>query len=217
MDTRLLAFLGLAALLTITPGADMAVVTKVALEQHRQAALRTTAGIITGLMLWATASAVGLAAILTASATAFTIIKLAGAAYLLWLGIQSLWPKRERRQHVASTPAASQHDADGERDRQSLTAPFRRGLLSNLLNPKVGIFYTTFLPQFIAPGEPVLATSLLLAALHGVMGLAWLSWYAYLVTKAGDVLRRPSIKRLLDRVTGVVLIAFGVRLAVERR
>ncbi|MGZ3603298.1 MAG: LysE family translocator, partial [Ktedonobacterales bacterium] len=86
-----------------------------------------------------------------------------------------------------------------------------------VLNPKVGVFYTTFLPQFIAPGEPVLAKSLLLAAIHCVMGLIWLSWYASLVTKAGDVLRHPSIKRLLDRVTGVVLIAFGLRLAVERR
>lgn len=86
-----------------------------------------------------------------------------------------------------------------------------------MLNPKVGIFYTTFLPQFIAPGEPVFATSLLLAAIHGAMGLVWLSWYAYMVAKAGDVLRRPSIKRLLDRVTGVVLIAIGLRLAVERR
>jgi len=214
MDTRLLAFVGLAALLTITPGADMAVVTKVALEQNRQAALRTTVGIVTGLMLWATASAVGLAAILTASATAFTIIKFAGAAYLLWLGIQSLWPKR-RQQEATSPPPAG--DVHGALDSPASRSPFRRGLLSNLLNPKVGIFYTTFLPQFIAPGQPVLATSLLLAAIHGVMGLIWLSWYAFMVARAGDVLRRPSIKRLLDRVTGVVLIAFGLRLAVERR
>ncbi|MGZ3679328.1 MAG: LysE family translocator [Ktedonobacterales bacterium] len=215
MDTRLLAFVGLAALLTITPGADMAVVTKVALEQNRHAALRTTVGIVTGLMLWATASAVGLAAILTASATAFTIIKFAGAAYLLWLGIQSIWPKRRRQEATSVPPSAG--DVHGALDSQTSQSPFRRGLLSNLLNPKVGIFYTTFLPQFIAPGQPMLATSLLLAAIHGVMGLIWLSWYAFMVAKAGDVLRRPSIKRLLDRVTGVVLIAFGLRLAVERR
>ncbi|HEX8037242.1 MAG TPA: LysE family translocator [Ktedonobacterales bacterium] len=215
MDTRLLAFVGLAALLTITPGADMAVVTKVALEQNRQAALRTTVGIVTGLMLWATASAVGLAAILTASATAFTIIKFAGAAYLLWLGIQSIWPKRRQQEATSSPPPSG--DVHGALDSQARQSPFRRGLLSNLLNPKVGIFYTTFLPQFIAPGQPVLAMSLLLAAIHGVMGLIWLSWYAFMVAKAGDVLRRPSIKRLLDRVTGVVLIAFGLRLAVERR
>jgi RhtB (resistance to homoserine/threonine) family protein len=215
MDTRLLAFVGLAALLTITPGADMAVVTKVALEQNRQAALRTTVGIVTGLMLWATASAVGLAAILTASATAFTIIKFAGAAYLLWLGIQSIWPRRSHQRATSSPPPSG--DVHGARDSQASHFPFRRGLLSNLLNPKVGIFYTTFLPQFIAPGQPVLATSLLLAAIHGVMGLIWLSWYAFMVAKAGDVLRRPSIKRILDRVTGVVLIAFGLRLAVERR
>lgn len=105
MDTRLLTFIGLVALHTITPGADTAVVTKVALEQGRRAALRTTAGIITGLMLWATASAAGLAAILTVSATAFTVIKLAGAAYLLWLGIQSLWPRRRQEAASADAPA----------------------------------------------------------------------------------------------------------------
>lgn len=209
MDARLLAFIGLAALLTITPGADMAVVTKVALEQNRRAALRTTVGIITGLMLWATASAVGLAAILTASATTFTVIKFAGAAYLLWLGVQSLWPKRGQQQTLAP--------AGGDAGDQPTRSPFRRGLLTNLLNPKVGIFYTTFLPQFIAPGEPVFAKSLLLAAIHASMGLVWMSGYAFLVTKAGDVLRSPSVKRILDRVTGIVLIAFGVRLAVERR
>lgn len=169
MDTRLLTFVGLAALLTITPGADTAVVTKVALEQGRRAALRTTAGIITGLMLWATASAAGLAAILTASATAFTVIKLAGAAYLLWLGIQSLWPRRRQEVAAAAAPMPV-GDAHGAGDSGGGRSPFRRGLLSNVLNPKVGIFYTTFLPQFIAPGEPVFATSLLLAAIHGAMG-----------------------------------------------
>ncbi len=219
MDARLLAFIGLAALLTITPGADMAVVTQVALEHNRRAAMHTTAGIITGLMLWATASAVGLAAILNASATAFTVVKFAGAAYLLWLGVQSLWPKRGQpsvapQSPVADAPASNE---DGARNPQPVRSPFRRGLLSNLLNPKIGVFYTTFLPQFIGPGEPVLAKSLLLAAIHGAMGLLWLSWYAYMVTKAGDVLRRPSMKRILDRVTGVVLIALGLRLAVERR
>ncbi len=216
MDARLLAFIGLAALLTITPGADMAVVTKVALEHNRRAAMHTTVGIITGLMLWATASAVGLAAILNASATAFTVVKFAGAAYLLWLGAQSLWPKRRQLPEAPVAPGQTGSEY-GAHDPQSMRSPFRRGLLSNLLNPKIGVFYTTFLPQFIGPGEPVLAKSLLLAAIHGVMGLLWLSWYAYMVTKAGDVLRRPSIKRILDRVTGVVLIAFGLRLAVERR
>ncbi len=94
---------------------------------------------------------------------------------------------------------------------------YRTGLLTNLLNPKVGVFYTTFLPQLIPSGAPVFTTSLLLASLHALMGLLWLTLYARVVTSAGDVLRRPAIKRLLDRTTGVVLIAFGVRLAVEHR
>jgi len=96
-------------------------------------------------------------------------------------------------------------------------AAYRQGLLTNLLNPKVGLFYTTFLPQFVAPGDPVLLKSVLLGTIHNLMGLLWLTGYAYLVTRAGDVLRRPEIKRAIDRLTGAVLIALGLRLAVEER
>ncbi|HSU66522.1 MAG TPA: LysE family translocator, partial [Tepidisphaeraceae bacterium] len=96
-------------------------------------------------------------------------------------------------------------------------AAYRQGLLTNLLNPKVGLFYTTFLPQFVAPDDPVLLKSVLLGTIHNVMGVVWLTGYAYLVTRAGDVLRRPQIKRAIDRLTGAVLIALGLRLAVEER
>ena len=212
IDGHLLAFLGLAAILTVTPGADMAVVTKVALAQGRAAAGYTALGIITGLMSWGLISALGLAALLTASATAFTLLKLAGAAYLLYLGLQALWAARAGapdRAADATTPVPEGRPARG--------SAYRRGLLSNLLNPKVGVFYTTFLPQFIAPGQPVFTTSLALAGIHAVMGLLWLFSYAHLVAGAGDVLRRPRIKRFLDRATGAVLIAFGLRLAVAHR
>lgn len=215
MDTRLLAFLGIAALLTITPGADMAVVTRTALSRGRAAAFLTTLGIVVGVLLWAIASAAGLAAILNTSATLFTIVKLLGAGYLVWLGAQSLWQSRKG--------ANAAHASHGKPEAAETSRPayqgasFRQGLLTNLLNPKIGIFYTTFLPQFISPGDPVFAKSVLLALIHGIMGVIWLSAYAYVVTRAGDVLRRPSIKRWLDRVTGVVLVALGLRLAVETR
>ena len=206
----MLAFAGIAALLTITPGADMALVTKNALSGGSRAALATTVGIVTSIMAWAAASALGVAAVLAASGTAFTVLKLVGAAYLIFLGLQAIWGTR-RRGALYSEPEISAGDGRAE------ASAFRQGLVTNLLNPKIAVFYTTLLPQFIVPGDPVLLKSLLLAGIHNLMGLVWLTAYATLVTRAGDVLRRPRIKRALDRVTGGVLIALGVRLATHER
>jgi RhtB (resistance to homoserine/threonine) family protein len=211
VHSSFLIFLGVAALLTITPGADTAVVTKAALGDGRRAAMLTTLGINTGILVWGTASAAGLAAVLTASSTVFTAIKLLGAAYLLWLGAQALWGTF--RGHAPEQA----DDAAGARERRmSAGAAYRQGLLSNVLNPKVGVFYTTFLPQFIGPGDPVFAKSVLLAGIHDLMGLLWLVCYSYVVTRAGDLLRRPPIRRAVDRLTGVVLIGFGLRLAAAK-
>jgi threonine/homoserine/homoserine lactone efflux protein len=211
MDAKLAAFVGVAALLTVTPGADMALVTRNALASGRRAALLTTLGINSGVLTWALASAVGLAALLRASAEAFTLLKLAGGAYLAVLGLQTLWQARGRRREAGAAPPAP------PARRPPGAWAYRQGLVTNLLNPKIAVFYTAFLPQFIGPGDPVLARSLLLAGIHNVMGVAWLSAYAYLVTRAGDVLRRPRVRRLLDRVTGSVLVALGVRLAAAGR
>ena len=204
MDTAtILTFTGVAALLTITPGADMALVTRSALRGGRGAAFATTLGVVTGVTAWAAASALGIAALLAASATGFTALKLVGAGYLVFLGLQAIWGTRR------GAPAPVWAERQG--------APFRQGLVTNLLNPKIAVFYSTFLPQFIVDGDPVLLKSLLLAGIHSVMGLVWLSGYAWAVTRAGDFLRRPRARRLLDRLTGSVLIALGVRLALERR
>jgi RhtB (resistance to homoserine/threonine) family protein len=208
MDARFLAFVGVAALLTVTPGADMALVTKHALGGGRRAAFLATLGITVGTLLWAAASGLGLAALLNASATAFTALKLAGAAYLILIGVQTVW---QSRGGAAGTAAATANRRLGD------GRAFRQGLLTNLLNPKVGVFYTSFLPQFIEPGDPVFVRSLLLALVHLTIGVAWLTVYAAAVTRAGDVLRRPRVKRTLDRVTGAVLVGLGVRLAVEER
>jgi RhtB (resistance to homoserine/threonine) family protein len=210
MDARTLAFLGISALLTITPGADMAIVTRTALSRGRRAAFLTTLGINTGVLVWAFASALGLAALLVTSATAYATLKLVGAAYLIWLGVQTIWQTRPRDTSAPDDRARVETRSPGEG-----FAAYRQGLLTNLLNPKVGLFYTTFLPQFIAPGEPVLVTSVLLGTLHNLMGFVWLIGYAYVVTRAGDLLRRPDIKRAIDGLTGVVLIALGFRLAVQ--
>jgi RhtB (resistance to homoserine/threonine) family protein len=204
LDPRLVAFVGVAAVLTILPGADMALVMRNVLALGRPKTMLTIAGIACGCVIHATASALGMSAVLATSATAFTVMKTAGAAYLVWIGVQSFRP----REAVAKTGRSRETRA---------TAPFAQGFLTNVLNPKVAIFYLTFLPQFIAPGEPVLRRSLFLAGIHIAMGVAWLSAYAWFIERLGTVLARPNVKAWLERATGGVLIALGVRLAWDRR
>jgi len=205
VDPRLYAFIGVAALLTVLPGADMALVTRNVLAVGRRRAMLTIAGICAGCVLHATASALGLSAILATSATAFNVVKTLGAGYLIWIGIQSI---RE-----AGQPAMVSADVN----RRARLGPFLQGFLTNILNPKVAVFYLTFLPQFISPGEPVLRRSLLLASIHIGMGFVWLTAYAWFIDRLGAVLTRPRVKAWLERVTGGLLIALGARLAWERR
>jgi len=205
LDGSILAFTGIAVLLTILPGADMALVAKVTLLDGRRAAFFTSLGICAGLPVHATASALGLSLILATSAEAFTVVKFAGAAYLAYLGIRTI---RD------SLRPAAEATIPGGRVR-SRGAAFAQGWLSNVLNPKVALFYLTFLPQFISPGDNVLAKSLLLAGIHAALGLAWLPLYAYAIDRLGAVMR--GARRLLERVTGAALIGLGLRLALERR
>lgn len=210
MDTpSILAFSGVAAILTITPGIDMALVTRAVLAGGQRVAFPTTLGILSGLAIWGAASAVGVSALLATSATAFGVLKLAGAAYLVYLGIQTLRRARSgATSEVAATPRTSEASAG---------AAFRQGLLSNLLNPKIAVFYATLLPQFVVAGDPVLTKSLLLTGIHVAMGLVWLTGYAWVVTRAGDLLRGPRARRALEAVTGSVLVGLGVGLALDRR
>ena len=211
MDSRFVAFLGIAALLTIIPGADTALVTKNAISRGRTAAFFTTFGICCGCMCHATASALGLSAILRESARVYEWVKLAGAIYLVYIGMRSLWSARK------SLAPAQTDSPSSATVRSGMLRSFSEGLLTNLLNPKVAIFYLTFLPQFIAPGESVLKKSLFLASIHVLMGLLWLSIYTMLLDRMSHVLTRPSVKRKLEACMGAVLVAFGLRLAMERR
>jgi threonine/homoserine/homoserine lactone efflux protein len=195
-----LLFLGVITLLTITPGADMAMVSRSVFLGGRRAAFGTTLGIGAGCMIWAIASAAGVAAVLAASETAYDALRLVGAAYLVWLGLQSLLATRSR------VP---------EQARSSLHSPFGQGLLTNLFNPKIALFYTTFLPQFIRPGDPVLALSMGMATVHIVLGIVWLSAYAWLLNRAVDAFRGSRLRRALDALTGTVLVALGIRVAAD--
>ena len=204
MDERALAFLGVATLLTITPGPDMALVTRNVLRGGTRAGLLTSVGILCGLVAWAMLAALGVAAMLAASATAFAVLKLLGAAYLVYLGLLTLWESRKAAPPLASpdpcvTPGGMAH--------------FRQGLLSNLTNPKVGIFYTTLLPQFIMPGSPVAAWTTLLAALHLSVSVLWLACFSMMVAGARQFLARQSVRLALQWVTGFALDGLGLRVA----
>jgi threonine/homoserine/homoserine lactone efflux protein len=211
-----LLFLGVIALLTITPGADMAMVARSVFMGGRRAAFATTLGIGAGCLIWALASAAGLAAVLAASETAYDTLRLVGAAYLVWLGVQSLWAAG--RGYGGAQPPGAQPGGAGNARRGatgSLRTPFRQGLLTNLFNPKIALFYTTFLPQFIRPGDPVLLLSLAMASVHILLGIVWLSAYAWLLDHAVEAFRGSRIRRVLDSVTGAVLVALGIRVAAD--
>jgi RhtB (resistance to homoserine/threonine) family protein len=210
MGAHLLVFIGVAALVIIIPGPDTAVVTKNVFVHGRRTALGTSAGVSAGLAVWTLAAAVGIASMVRASEVAFTVLKLIGALYLVWLGVQALRASR----HASDAQAAS---AAGRKPRMGALGGFRQGFFSDLANPKIGIFFTSLLPQFVDPGRPVLLPFLVLGAIFVVMTFVWLFAYCLVAARAAATLQRPRVKAGLDRFTGVVLIALGLRLAAEHR
>jgi threonine/homoserine/homoserine lactone efflux protein len=198
-------FLGVIALLTITPGADMAMVSRSVFIGGRRDAFATTLGISAGCLVWALASAAVIAAVLAASETAYDTLRPVGAAYLVWLGAQSLLAARRSYYNGAPMRAAGRRGP----------SPFRQGLLTNLFNPKIALFYTTFLPQFIGPGDPVLPLSLAMAGTHILLGLVWLSTYAWVLDRTLEAFRGSRVRRALDALTGAVLVALGIRVAAD--
>jgi threonine/homoserine/homoserine lactone efflux protein len=200
----MIAFVIAAALLTLSPGPDTTLVLRNTLRGGRGDGWRTTLGICSGLVVHATLSSAGLSVILVRSAAAFAVVKVLGASYLVVLGIQSLWAAARGMAPVTAVATGG-------------VRPFREGLLTNVLNPKVAVFYLAFLPQFIARGDPVLATSLLLASIHIAMGLVWLSVVAAAVDQAQRLVTSGGVRRGLDGACGAVLVGLGVRLALVDR
>jgi RhtB (resistance to homoserine/threonine) family protein len=211
IDSQVVAFALVAAVLTITPGPDTMLVVRNVLRGGRLDGVVTTLGICSGLFVHAVLSAVGISLILMHSATAFLVVKVAGACYLVWLGIQSL----------AGAVRGAPDAADTSRSVACVVVSpqrcFVEGMLGNLLNPKVAVFYVAFLPQFIGPTDAVLRKALLLAGIHYVEGIVWLVVVSMAVDRMRRFFIRSPVRRWLDGVCGGLLVGFGVRLALERR
>jgi threonine/homoserine/homoserine lactone efflux protein len=206
MDAQLLAFIGVSLLLAVTPGPDMAVVTKNALAHGRRGVLLTTTGIALALSIWVSATAVGLSAVLRASGELLFVLKLVGAAYLAYLGVRALLESRRRPPDLLA-------DAPPTAPAQAI---FRQGFLSAISNPKLGVFFVTFLPQFVAPGQALLPRLLELGLIFAVIGWMWMIVYGLFITRIREIITAPRVRQWMQRVTGVVLLGFGARLALER-
>ena len=200
-----LAFLAVSAVVIVTPGQDTALTIRNTLFGGRGSGVSTAWGVAGGQAVWTVAASLGLAALLSASEPAFTAVRVAGAAYLVFLGVQTLW-RALRRRSEERAPSASAA--------LSPATAFRQGLISNLGNPKMAVFFTSLLPQF---GGGSFWTLLPLGLVFCSMTLTWLSVYAFAVARAGDFLRAARIRRVLDAVMGTVLVGLGIRLASESR
>jgi threonine/homoserine/homoserine lactone efflux protein len=216
MEADWVAFLGISAVVICTPGQDTALTIRNTLLGGRTAGIATALGVAVGQATWALAASLGLAALLIASEPAFAAVRLVGAAYLVILGIHSI--------RAAMRPAASADRGDSPAVRTSggtasTLAPrraLRQGAVSNLGNPKMAIFFTSLLPQFIGGATAGTVPMLSLGLVFALMTLSWLSGYAVVIARLGDLLRLPRIRRSIDAVMGGLLVLFGVRLATER-
>jgi threonine/homoserine/homoserine lactone efflux protein len=211
MLTATLSFAAAASLLVIAPGPDTLLVLRNSLGAGRRRGLVTITGIVSGLMVWATIAAIGLAALLRASEVGYTIVRVAGATYLIGFGIRLFLARRNQNEKESVDPLPT------PRSGKSSLAAYLSGLATNLLNPKVGIFFISFLPVFIPKGASVGWTSALFAAIFIVEGTAWLLAIVFFASRLGEAIRRPKIRRRLERLSGVVMIGFGIRLATEAR
>ncbi|MEU0400454.1 LysE family translocator [Streptomyces sp. NPDC006197] len=206
VSTALWSFALVVGLLTLTPGLDTALILRTAALGHRARAWGVVLGIQTGVLAWGALTSLGVTALLTASHLAYEALRWAGAAYLVWMGVQML------RKTFGGHPA--QEAAQERAAPDTFTAGWRQGTLTNLLNPKVGAFYVAVLPQFLPADVNHLAMGLLLTAEHILLGLLWSTALIAGARLLSGWLRRPTARRTLDRLTGTVITAFGLRLAL---
>lgn len=206
-----LAFLGVSIIVIITPGPDTTITIRNTLLGGRAGGVSTALGIACGQAIWAFATSAGIVALLIASGPLFLVVKYMGAAYLVYLGIQAL--------RAAFSRSATAQGEPQQRPTRHLTSliAFRQGVLSDLGNPKMAVFFASLLPQFVPSGGTTFSAILFLGVVFALMTFTWLALYVAVIAKAGDVLRRPTIRRTVEGVTGVLLIGLGLRVAAEHR
>jgi threonine/homoserine/homoserine lactone efflux protein len=205
VSSLFLAFIAISLLLAVTPGPDMALVTRNALAHGPKGVFLTTTGIAIALLLWVTATAVGVAAVLKASTTLFYVLKLVGGAYLAYLGIRAWLASREKPGDLLAGMKAA-----------PAGSILRQGLISAGTNPKLGVLFVTLLPQFIDPHRPLPPQLLVLGATFAVIGWTWMNVYGLLIARIRDFITAPRVRQWMERITGTVLIGLGVRLAFDR-
>jgi len=201
---NLIAFTVAATLLTLTPGLDTALILRTAAVEGKQQALRAALGINSGCLLWGAAVAFGLGALIAVSELAFNVLKYCGAAYLGWLGLNMLLRPRKSLTPVEAAVKPSQNW-------------FLKGMMGNILNPKIGIFYVSFLPQFIPQGQPLVAWTFGLVSIHVAIGMLWSIILIAATKPLASLLRREKVIAWMDRATGMIFILFAARLAVSKR
>ncbi|MFI6644704.1 LysE family translocator [Streptomyces sp. NPDC050504] len=209
VSTSLWSFALVVGLLTLTPGLDTALILRTSAVGRRRKAWGVVLGIQSGTLMWGALTSLGVTALLTASHLAYTALRWAGAAYLVWMGARMLLAT------FRGLPATGDDDGDLLSGKDSVAAGWRQGTLTNLLNPKVGAFYVAVLPQFIPAGTNHFAMGLLLASVHVLLGLVWSAVLVGFARAVHGWLRKPRARLLLDRITGSVIAAFGVRLALS--
>jgi threonine/homoserine/homoserine lactone efflux protein len=209
MPPDIIAFLSVAVVVIVSPGQDTALTIRNTLVGGRRAGIATAIGVAAGQAIWALATSLGVAALIVASEPLFLALKIAGAGYLVYLGARALLAAMRGSETTLEL-------GPGATGRTALVS-LRQGLLSNLGNPKMAVFFTSLLPQFVVAGEGSFGPLLLLGLAFCTMTLAWLTGYAFAVARAGDVLRRPTIRRLLDAVLGAVFLLLGLRVATSSR
>lgn len=207
MLQNLISFTILAGLLTMLPGLDTAQVLRSVTIGGVKTAYATVVGIFVGVWIWGFAAALGISALLVASHLAYTAVKWAGAAYLIYLGLKMLWQSR----HITKETVQSNIDS-----KNSIRKTFNRALIINLTNPKTGVFYIAILPQFLPEEFPAIIGGLLLSTIHNLLALIWFTMMIYGANFAKETLRNPRVQKIIERLSGIALIGFGVRVAFEK-
>jgi len=207
------ALVGVSAVVIMTPGPDTAITIRNTLFSGAAGGIFTALGISCGLTIWGLATSAGLVALLVASEPLFLALKYAGAAYLVYLGLHALreafWPHARAAGDGGTSPAAARRLSSG--------VAFRQGLVSDLGNPKIAVFFASLLPQFVPVGSESFLALLALGVTFATMTFFWLTLYAAVVAKAGDFLRRSGVRRAIEGITGTVMIGLGIRIAAEQK